>query len=219
VPDPPVVRPVSPAALAALVVDAALPRLPAARDRGVAVRVGVDGALAEDTGRLADLVVEQAVGTGVGTLRVRAGDFLHRRSVRLEHGPRDVDNAYERGVDWAALQREVLAPLADPARMTWLPRLRDAGSDRVAREPARRAAPGVLAVVDGPYLLRWELTGDLDVVVHLQTSQAALRRRVPDGDPRPGAWERYLAETDPAARADLVARAEHPDRPALVDRA
>ncbi|MFC5382648.1 uridine kinase [Aquipuribacter nitratireducens] len=213
---PPTVRPLTPAALAALVVAAAAERLGEARERGVAVRVGVDGALAADTGPLADLVADHALATGVGALRVRARDFLHRRSVRLEHGPADVDAAYERAVDWAALQREVLEPLGDPARLTWLPRLRDPDTDRAAREPVRTAGPGALLVVDGPYLLRWELTGDLDVVVHLQTSDAALRRRVPDGDPAPGAWARYVGETAPAERADLVVRAEHPDRPALV---
>lgn len=151
---PPIVRPLTPTALAALAVAAAADRLGEARERGVAVRVGVDGALAEDTGPLADLVADHALATGVGALRVRARDFLTRRSVRLEHGPGDVDAAYERAVDWAALQREVLEPLADPARLTWLPRLRDPDTDRAAREPVRAAGPGALLVVDGPYLLR-----------------------------------------------------------------
>jgi hypothetical protein len=148
---------------------------------------------------------------------VRAADFLTRRSVRLEHGPQDVDAAFERWVDWAALQREVLDPLADPAALRWLPRLRDAASDRPAREPVRAASPGTVLLVDGPYLLRWELAGSFDVVTHLDLSQSALHRRFPDpGDPRPGAWRRYLSECDPAARADLVVRYDHPDRPAVV---
>ena len=72
-------------------------------------------------------------------------------------------------------------------------------------------------VVDGPYLLRWELAGGLDVAVHLLTSAGALRRRFPDpDDPRPGAWARYVDECDPAARADLVVRHDHPGRPALL---
>ncbi|WP_336921325.1 uridine kinase [Aquipuribacter sp. SD81] len=212
----PTATPVSPSALAGLVVSRCGPLLDTARERGVAVRVGVDGALDDTTGPLADLVAEAALAAGVGVVRVRARDFLHRRSVRLEHGAGDVDTAYERWVDWAALQREVLEPLADPARLGWLPRLRDPDDDRPAREAVRPAAPGVLAVVDGPYLLRWELAGDLDLVLHLDTSDAALRRAVPEGDPRPGAWRRYVEETDPAGRADLVVRAEHPGRPALL---
>lgn len=213
----PVVRPLTPQGLAALAVDRAAPLLAPARDAGVAVRLGVDGAVDAETGAVAAAVAEEALARGVGVMMVRAVDFLHRRSVRLEWGGHDVDAAFERWVDWASLQREVLDPLADPAAMTWLPRLRDAATDRSAREPARSAAPGALLVLDGPYLLRWELSGAVDVAVHLVTSPAALARRFPDdGDPRPGAWARYLDDCDPAARADLVVRHDHPGRPALL---
>lgn len=209
--------PVSPGALAALALERAAGMLGAARDAGVAVRLGVDGAVDAETDVLAGLVAEAALASGVACVRVRAADFLHRRSVRLEHGPHDVDAAFERWVDWASLQREVLDPLVDPAAMSWLPRLRDAATDRAAREPRRDAAPGLLVVLDGPYLLRWELGGGLDVAVHLLTSAAALRRRFPDpDDPRPGAWARYVDECDPASRADLVVRHDHPGRPALL---
>ena len=211
--------PVTGPVLAGLLLQRAGEKLDGARAAGTVVRLGVDGAVEAETGALADLLAQEALARGTAALRVRATDFLHRRSVRLEHGPHDVDAAFERWVDWGSLLREVLQPLTDPADLSWLPRLRDAPTDRAAREPARRAAPGALLVVDGPYLLRWELSGALDVTVHLQTSAAALVRRFPEpGDPRPGAWARYLAETDPASRADLVARYDHPDRPALVGR-
>ncbi len=211
------VRPLTPQGLAAHAVERVGPLLGPARDVGVTVRLGVDGAVDAETDAVAAAVVEEALGQGVAVLRVRARDFLHRRSVRLEWGSHDVDAAFDRWVDWASLQREVLAPLADPAVMTWLPRLRDAATDRSAREAVRRAAPGALLVVDGTYLLRWELSGALDVAVHLITSPAALARRFPDdADPRPGAWARYLAECDPAARADLLVRHDHPGRPALL---
>lgn len=177
----------------------------------------MDAALEADGRGLADAVTEVLVSRGRAVARVSAADFLARRSVRLEHGPADVDAAFERWVDWAALQREVLEPLADPVSPRWLPRLWDAEADRPAREPVRAAAPGTVVVVDGPYLLRWELTGSFDAVAHLDLSPGALGRRFPDpDDPRPGAWRRYLAECGPAARADLVVRYDHPTRPAVV---
>lgn len=210
-------RPLTPQGLATLAVERVAPLLAPARDAGVTVRLGVDGAVDAETDAVAAAVAEAAINRGVGVLRVRAADFLHRRSVRLEWGGQDVDAAFDRWVDWASLKREVLDPLADPAAMTWLARLRDPGTDRSARESVRRAAPGALLVVDGPYLLRWELGGALDVAVHLVTSPAALARRFPEeGDPRPGAWARYRDECDPAARADLVLRHDHPARPALL---
>ncbi|MFC3689804.1 uridine kinase [Aquipuribacter hungaricus] len=209
--------PVSAQVLARTALQRAAGLLDVARGAGTVVRLGVDGAVDAETAALADLVASEALAAGTAVLRVRAADFLHRRSVRLEHGPADVDAAFDRWVDWGSLRREVLDPLEDPADLSWLPRLRDAATDRAARETSRTAAPGAVLVVDGPYLLRWELSGALDVAVHLQTSPAALARRFPgDDDPRPGAWARYLDETDPAARADLVVRYDHPDRPALL---
>lgn len=213
----PAVTPVTPERLAREAVGLALPLLDDARASGTAVRLGIDGAVPTETAHLAELVAAHAVPLGVPVLRVRATDFLHRRSVRLEHGPHDVNTAFERWVDWGALLRDVLEPLADPVVMTWLPALWDADDDRPARQPTRAATPGSLAVVDGPYLLRWELSGSLDAVVHLATSAAALGRRfpVPD-DPRPGAWGRYLDDCSPADRADLVVRHDHPGRPAVL---
>lgn len=213
----PTVTPVTPDRLARWAVELALPVLDRARAAGTAVRLGVDGAVPTETAHVADLVAAHAASLGLPALRVRTADFLHRRSVRLEHGSHDADAAFARWVDWGALLRDVLDPLADAATMTWLPALWDAEADRPARQPARDAAPGSLAVVDGPYLLRWELSGSLDLTVHLRTSGAALRRRFPaPEDPRPGAWERYLDECSPADRADLVVRNDHPDRPAVL---
>lgn len=214
--DPGSVSPVTPARLGELVLDALLPLLDRARADGTSCRLAVDGAVHAETGALADRVATLAAAAGVPVQRVRATDFLHRRSVRLEHGSQDVDSAYERWFDRGALLRDVLEPLADPSAMTWLPALWDADADRPARQTARSAPTGSLAVVDGPYLLRWELVDAFDATVHLLTSEQALHRRFPaDGDPRPAAWQRYLLECSPAERADLVVRHDHPERPAV----
>ena len=155
---------------------------------------------------------------GRTVLRVSAEDFLRPRSVRLEHGADDPDAGYERWYDTSALLREVLDPLAPGGSGQWLPALWDAAADRATRAPRRPAPPGAVLVLDGPFLLRWELSGALDAVAHLQTSPAAQRRRLDPGDAVrvPGAWERYLAETDPASRADVLVRCEDPRHPALV---
>jgi hypothetical protein len=87
--------------------------------------------------------------------------------------------------------------------------------------PARDAPPGTVLVLDGRFLARDDVRDALDLVVHLDVSPAARARRLPaDEAARVGpAWERYLAESSPAARADLVVRFDHPDRPAVVERA
>lgn len=153
-------------------------------------------------------------------LRVSAHDFLRPRSVRLEHGPDDVDTGYERWFDHAALRREVLDPLGPDGGLAWLPSLWDADADRATRAPRRTAVPGSVAVVDGPFLLRWELVDAADVAVHLVVSPAARARRLPATDRvrTDGAWQRYTDETDPASRADVVVTFDRPAHPAVVRR-
>lgn len=181
-------------------------------------RVAVDGAVAADTGALADLVADALLAEGRPVLRVRAQDFLRPRSVRLEHGADDTDAGYDRWVDHLALRREVLDPLGPDGDLRWLPTLWDAGRDRATRAPREQAPVGSTLVLDGPFLLRWETADAVDVAVHLIAGDAALARRLPARDVRrvQGAWARYTEETWPQERADLVVRVEHPDRPAVL---
>ena len=185
---------------------------------GASTRVGVDGPVEADAAALADLVATALRGHGRSVLRVRCGDFLRPRSVRLETGADDPDAGYERWYDAAGLRREVLDPLGPDGTGQVAATLWDAVRDRATREPRRPVAPGTLAVVDGPFLLRWELADAFDAVVHLDLSPAARRRRLPEAERArvDGAWQRYLDETWPASRATYVVRHDHPARPALV---
>jgi hypothetical protein len=182
------------------------------------VRVGCDGALPGDTRPLADAVSAAIEAAGRPVARVSREDFLRPRSVRLELGADDPDAGWERWYDDAGLRREVLDPLGPGGSMRWLPTLWDAEQDRATRASRRAAAPGTVAVVDGPYLLRWELADAFDLVLHVEVSDAALARRCVEAD-RPrvgGSWSRYVEETAPAERAPYVVRLEDPRRPALV---
>jgi hypothetical protein len=196
--------------------------VPDARDGGFGVRLGVDGCVPDDGAALADAVADHLVGLGLPVARVRQRDFCLPRSQRLEHGPTDPDALYDHWYDDGALRREVLDRLGpgsdDLDGPSWLPSLRDPVTDRSTRAARRRASPGTVAVVDGRFLLRWELADAFDVSVHLATTVAARERRLEDPDERARAvpaWARYLDETDPAARATFVVRYDHPARPAL----
>jgi hypothetical protein len=183
------------------------------------VRVGVDGAVESDTGPLAAAVASAVAEAGRPVGRVRRADFLRPRSVRLELGADDPDAGWERWYDDSALRREVLDPLGvGSSPPTWLPALWDEERDRSVRAERQVAAPGQVVVVDGPYLLRWELADAFDLVLHLQVSDAALARRVAAADlvRVAGSWRRYAEETAPAERASYVVRLEDPRHPALI---
>ena len=182
------------------------------------LRLGVDGAVDGDRALVADALVAVLEARAAPVLRVRAGDFLRPRSVRLESGADDPDAGYEAWYDTWALLREVLDPLAPGGSGEWLPTLWDAARDRATRAPRLDAPPGAVLVLDGPFLLRRELAGAFDAVAHQSTSPAAIARRCPAADVTrvSGAWARYLDEARPTTAADVLVRAEDPRRPALV---
>ncbi|KAB8190805.1 uridine kinase [Nonomuraea phyllanthi] len=180
------------------------------------VRVAVDGAPAARPGSLADELVAPLRVRGRPVLRVSAGDFLRPASLRLEHGRTDPDAFYEDWLDVKALAREVLEPLdpGGPGRV--LPRLWDSRIDRAYRAPYEELPPGGVLIVDGTLLLGRGLA--FEVSVHLWLSAGALERGTPEDERwRLPAYERYEREARPRRSADVVVRADHPARPALLE--
>jgi len=175
--------------------------------------------VAADAAALADAVAGAVRDVAVPVARVREADFLRARSLRLEHGRDDPDAFHDLWYDVAALRREVLDPLGAGGDGRFLPRLRDPGTDRPARVPPAEAVPGTVLVLDGRFLLRDDVRDAFDVTVHLDVSPAARARRLPADEAARvlPAWERYLAESAPAERADVVVRFDHPDRPAVIE--
>ena len=182
---------------------------------GGRVRVAIDGADAADPDALADSLVDPLRVRGRPAVRVSTGDFLRPASVRLESGRTNSDSFYFGWLDEAGLRREVLDPAGPAGSGRIITRLRDPRTDRATREPYRVLAPDAVVIVSGPLLLGAGLPFDL--TVHLQLSAAALPRRTgPDRRWTLPAFERYGAEVDPAALADVVVRLDDPRRPALV---
>jgi hypothetical protein len=146
---------------------------------------------------------------------VAASGFYRAASLRLEHGRTDPDARYTDWLDAGALTREVLGPVGPGGAGEYLPVLWDLARDRAARVSRQPMPPGGVLLVPGSLLQGVGLP--FDVVVHLRVSPPARQRLVPAGS----AWElpaydRYDAEVDPAALADAVVLADHPERPALL---
>ncbi|UFQ15000.1 MULTISPECIES: uridine kinase [Streptomyces] len=176
-------------------------------------RVAVDGAPAGGTGDLARRVSDALRLRGRTSLVVATEGFLRPASLRLEYGHQDVEAYYSGWFDTGALWREVLGPLDPGGTGRILPDLWDPATDRATRSPYVRLPPGGVLLLHGPLLLgHWF---PFDLTVHVRLSPGALRRHTPEGEHWTlPAFERYETETDPAATADVVVRADDPRHPA-----
>lgn len=142
--------------------------------------------------------------------------FWRPRSLRFEFGRDDPDAFHDSWLDVPGLHREVLDPLGAPTGRWWVPSLHDPAVDRASRAPREAVPDDAVLVFAGPFLLRDDLRWGFDAVVHLSTSDAAVRRRVPaaDVDRVLGGWHRYLDDSDPLEHAAAVLRCEDPRHPA-----
>ncbi|MEU7643880.1 uridine kinase [Streptomyces huasconensis] len=182
-------------------------------DGGLWPRVAVDGAPAGGTGELARRVSDALRLRGRTSLVVATAGFLRPASLRLEYGHQDVEAYYSGWFDTGALWREVLGPLDPGGTGRILPDLWDPATDRATRSPYVLLPPGGVLLLHGPLLLgHWF---PFDLTVHVRLSPGALRRHTPEGEHWTlPAFERYEAETGPAATADVVVRADDPRHPA-----
>ena len=204
------VRPVSVEALVEELADQLAGRQPDSR-----LRVAIDGPSAAGPDRLADALVDPLRVRGRPAIRISTRDFLRPASLRLEFGRDNPDTFYAGWFDEAGLAREALDPAGPGGSGRVLTRLWNAETDRAAREPYRPLEPSAVLLVSGPLLLGGGLA--FDVAVHLEMTAAALRRRTPpDQLWTLPAFERYAAEVDPSAFADVVLRVDDPRRPAMV---
>ena len=176
------------------------------------LRVALDAPGWVESGPLIEALRTELPALGRPVALVRAGDFYRDASLRFEHGKTDVESFYTGWLDVAALQREVLTPLADGA--CYLPALRDPATNRATRaQPVPLAADGVLLVC-GDLLLGAGLSFDL--VIHLAVSRAARKRLVPDERRWTlPAFDRYDIDVDPVGLADVVIRYDDPRHPAV----
>ncbi|HCT78751.1 MAG TPA: uridine kinase [Micromonosporaceae bacterium] len=173
-------------------------------------RVVVDGPPPTEPEVIAQSLVDSLQAGGRPAIHVRSNDFLRPASIRFEFGRTNPDSYYERWVDLAALNREVLTRRGSVLPTFWNPL-----TDRATRAAYLELAPEGVVVLSGDLLLGAGL--ELDFTVHLEMSPAAFARRT---DPALAwtlpAYARYAEEVGPASFADVVVRMNDPHHPALV---
>ena len=176
--------------------------------------VGFDGPEEIGTAALADGVAARLIAAGRPAVRVSTRWWWRPASLRLEFGREEIDTLLGGWVDTAALRREIFEPLRAGSALI-VARLRDPATDRSLREQSAAVPSNAVVVLDGPFLAALAL--DLDGLIHLKVSDAALARRLPAERQWwiPG-FDRYRREYRPDDRADVTVSYDHPNAPAMA---
>jgi len=188
--------------------------------------VAVDGVDGAGKTTFADGLAAFLDRVGRATVRVSIDDFHRPRADRYRRGRDSAEGFYRDSFDLEALRAAVVDPLRPGGDGSITPAVFDHRTD-TAVVPERIAAGNVVVVVDGVFLQSAALDGAWDLVVFLDVpfEETFARMAVRDGcptDPDDPANARYrdgqllyLAERDPARRADIVVDNTDPRRPAV----
>jgi len=179
------------------------------------IRVLIDGPRPARPELLADALVDPLRALGRPVVRAGTRYFLRPASLRLERGRYDPDAFYDDWLDVGGLRRELLDPLGPRGTGRYLPTLRDPDTDRATRASYVDSPDRTVLLLDGTLLLGTGLP--YEIAVHLDVSAAALRRGTPEDERWTlPAYNRYRAEVDPAAIADVAVRYDDAEHPALI---
>ncbi len=165
-------------------------------------RVLLDGVGARG---LSDGLTPLLLGAGRPVVTVHAEGFWRPAGERFTYGREDAEHFRTGWLDDRALVREVLTSGASA-----LPALRDVGTDRSARQVAVNVPETGVVLVDGLFLVGLPA----DLTVHVSLSPAALGRRGVPGWQHE-AFRVYDELVRPGDVADVLVRAEDPERPAV----
>lgn len=187
------------------------------RSRGAdAVRVAVDGVDGAGKTVFADELATVLRSRGRPCVRASVDGFHHLRGVRHRRGRSSPEGFWLDSYDYAALTRELLAPLGPGGDRTIRRAVHDVRAERALDLPQETAPPGAVLVLDGIFLHRDELVGwwDFSVLLEVSLPVSVARLAGRDGSsPDPAApgnrryvegQRHYLATCSPRTRASVV---------------
>lgn len=196
---------------------------PVSPDRAVLIAVdGVDGA-----GKtiFAQALVAHLERSGQRAIGVSIDGFHRPRVERYRRGRSSPEGFYRDSYDVEAFHAAVVAPTRPGGSMRVRPAVFDHATDS-AVHPEEIDVAGAVVVVDGIFLRTvtdaWDLSVFLDVPFAETYARMAERDGCPPAPEHPEnaryleGQRLYLAEHDPAARADVLVDNTDPQRPVVV---
>ena len=170
--------------------------------------IGVDGV--QGTAPFADELAEAFRRAGVHTVRASLDDFQRPRDARRLRGDGSAEGYYFDRYDLSTLARVLIEPFRFAGSAGFQTASFDADRD-VERESAWLTAPAdAVLVLDGPFLQRPGLRGQLNFTAYLESRLFAVPAEVV------GADELYQAEAGPRFGASAIIDVADPTHPRRV---
>jgi uridine kinase len=203
-------------------------RVPDPRVLGRPVLVAVDGVDGSGKSVFAAELVAALRAAGRTVVAASVDGFHRPRDARYRRGRSSPEGFWADSYDYDALRTELLDPFAPAGSRRFRRAVRDVSTDSALDLAHETGTDDTVLVVDGIFLQRAELEGWWDLTVFLQVSFDETFRRMAarDGcpaDPADPANRRYvegqllyLAERDPAGRADVLVDNRDLGRPVLL---
>jgi uridine kinase len=195
------------------------------------LKVAIDGRCAAGKTILADELGRILSARGFDVLRPSVDGFHHPRERRYRQGEYSARGYYEDAFDYDAVRRLLLEPLSgDVFPITCREVSFDYRVDLPVDAPPVSAGANCILLFEGLFLFRrevnayWDYRVLLDVDPETSVSRALVRDRIdpPDVTRRKyaeryePAWQIYVDEGNPAARADVVIDNREVDRPLIL---
>ncbi|WP_104668608.1 uridylate kinase [Ensifer adhaerens] len=217
------------AALQALA--AAISSVPFARP----IRVAIDGRTASGKTTLADELSEILAASGREIIRTSIDGFHKPKAERYARGRQSPEGYYYDARDLVAINTLLLEPLGPDGNREYRTASFDLLNDKPIDEEARLASPDAILIVDGTFLQRPELSGNWDLAIFVDATEAVCEQRGVGRDARllggtdaarqlyatryRPAYSLYERICAPGVSADAVFNNDDLDRPGLAVKA
>ena len=192
------------------------------------LRVGIDGVSASGKTVLADelAVVLQKMNREV--IRTGIDDFHNPPEIRHRRGSMSVEGYVEDSFDYSAVRKCVLEPLGPEGSLSYQSEIFDHATGTRKKSDPVFASPDAILLFEGVMLFRQEIANAFDYKILVDTSFEVALERAKTRDLKhfgnmqtllekytrrfiPG-QKRYMAECQPAAKANVILANDDPDR-------
>ncbi|HEV7306469.1 uridylate kinase [Ensifer sp.] len=199
------------------------------------IRVAIDGRTASGKTTLADELSEILVASGREAIRTSIDGFHRPKAERYARGRNSPEGYYYDARDLPAINALLLEPLGPDGSRAYRTASFDLLNDEPIDEEAKMASADAILIVDGTFLQRPELSGNWDLAIFVETTEAVCERRGVERDaqllggmdaarqlyatryqPAYSLYERICA---PSLNADAVFNNDDFDRPDLTIKA